>query len=144
MEADLTDLVRDRQRQGERVAILSDSASAAEPFEACDLAIGLSSGRSSVFQARADLLAPGLSAVAAIVEAGDRREQASDISVGMSIAANLAGAFWGLRGDPGLVRASYATYIGALAALGAGWERLRGGGRSRSVISRLTDPQPER
>src|SRR5437588_20843 len=61
-----------------------------------------------------------------------------------SSAANLAGASWGLRGDPGLVRASYATYIGALAALGAGWERLRGGGRSRSVISRLTDPQPER
>src|SRR5207248_7962390 len=43
VEADLTDLVRDRQRQGERVAVLSDSASAAEPFEACDLAIGLSS-----------------------------------------------------------------------------------------------------
>ncbi len=144
VEADLTELVRDRQRQGERVAVLSDSASAAEPFEACDLAIGLSSGRSSVFQARADLLAPGLSAVAAIVEAGNRREQASDISVGMSIAANLAGAFWGLQGEPGLVRASYATYIGALAGLGAGWERLRGGGRSRSVISRLTDPQPER
>ncbi len=144
VEADLTDLVRDRQRQGERVAVLSDSASAAEPFQACDLAIGLSSGRSSVFQARADLLAPGLPAVAAILEAGDRREQASDISVGMSIVANLAGAFWGLRGEPGLVRASYATYIGAMAALGAGWERLRGGGRSRSVISRLTDPQPER
>jgi cation-transporting P-type ATPase I len=144
VEADLTDLVRDRQRQAERVAVLSDSASAAEPFEACDLAIGLSSGRSSVFQARADLLAPGLPAVAAIMEAGARREQAADIGVGMSIAANLAGAFWGLRGEPGLVRVSYATYVGALAALGAGWERLRGGGRSRSVISRLTDPQPER
>ena len=144
VEADLVELVRDRQRQGERVAVLSDSASAAEPFEACDLAIGLSSGRSSVFQARADLLAPGLPAVAAILEAGHRREQVSDIGVGMSIAANLAGAFWGLRGEPGLVRASYATYIGALAALGAGWERLRGGGRSRSIINRLADPQPER
>jgi hypothetical protein len=144
VEAGLTDLVRDRQRLGERVAVLSDSASAAEAFELCDLAIGLSSGRSSVFQARADLLAPGLSAVAAIVEAGDRREQVSDISVGMSIVANVAGAVWGLRGDPGLVRASYATYVGALAALGAGWERLRGGRRSRAVIARLTDPHPER
>jgi calcium-translocating P-type ATPase len=144
VEADLTELVRSRQRQAERVAVLSDSASAAEPFEACDLAIGLSSGRSSVFQARADLLAPGLPAVAAIIEAAARREQVADVSVGLSIAANLGGAFWGLRGEPGLVRASHATYLGALAALGVGWERLRRGGRSRSVISRLTDPQPER
>ncbi len=144
LEADLTELVHDRQRRGERVAVLSDSASAAEAFEACDLAIGLSSGRSSAFPARADLLAPGLPAVAAVLDAGARRDQAASEAVAMSVAANVVGGFWGLQGEPGVLRASYATYVGALGALGAGWERLRGGGRARSVISRLTDPQPER
>ncbi|HWE13761.1 MAG TPA: HAD-IC family P-type ATPase [Solirubrobacteraceae bacterium] len=144
LEADLVELVRERQLAGERVAVLSDTPAAAEAFEACDLAIGLSSGRSSVFQARADLLAPGLSAVASIINAGARRDQASNLSVGFSVATNLAGALWGLQGDPGVARASHATYVGALAALGADWERLRGGRRARSVISRLADPRPER
>jgi calcium-translocating P-type ATPase len=144
VEADLIDLVRERQSAGERVAVLSDTPAAAEAFSACDLAIGLSSGRSSVFQARADLLAPGLPAVASIITAAGRRDQAVARSVACSVAANLAGAAWGLQGDPGLNRASQATYAGTLAAIGAGWERLRGGHRARSVISRLTDPRPER
>jgi calcium-translocating P-type ATPase len=124
--------------------VLSDSPAAAEAFEACDLAIGLSSGRSSRFPARADLLAPGLPAVGAILSAAERREQAVAISVAMSLTTNLGGAIWGLQGEPGLLRASHATYVGALGAIGAGWERLRGGRRARSVISRLTDPRPER
>lgn len=144
VEADLAELVRDRQRAGERVAVLSDSPAAAEAFEACDLAIALSSGRSAQFQARADLLAPGLSAVSAVLYAAARRDQAVGFSVALSALANLTGAAWGLQGEPGLVRASYATYLGALGAIGAAWERLRGGHRSRSVISRLTDPRPER
>ncbi len=144
LEADLTELVLDLQRRGERVAVLSDSPGAAEAFEACDLAIGLSSGRSSVFSARADLLAPGLPAVGAVFDAAARRDRAAGTAVGLSVAANVAGGFWGLQGEPGVVRASYATYVGALCAIGAGWEWLRGGGRSRSVINRLTDPQPER
>ncbi|MBV8430769.1 MAG: hypothetical protein JO244_06385, partial [Solirubrobacterales bacterium] len=144
VEADLTDLVRDRQRVGERVAVLSDTPAAAEAFEACDLAIGLSSGRSSVFQARADLLAPGLPAVASVITAGARNDQASTAAVGLSVAANLAGAWWGLQGEPGVTRASHTTYLGALGALGVSWQRLRGGRQARSVISRLTDPRPER
>ncbi|HWF49389.1 MAG TPA: cation-transporting P-type ATPase [Solirubrobacteraceae bacterium] len=144
LEADLVELVRERQRAGERVAVLSDTPSAAEAFHACDLAIGLSSGRSSHFQARADLLAPGLPAVTAIIAAGSRRDQASHLAVGCSVAANLAGAISGLQGEPGVLSASRATYMGALAALALGWERLRGGQRARSVISRLTDPRPER
>ncbi len=144
LEADLVEFVRTRQRQGQRVAVLSDTPAAAEAFEACDLAIALSSGRSSHFQARADLLAPGLQAVGSIIEAGRRREAAVTGSVVMSVAANLAGAGWGLQAQPGLVRASHATYGGALGAIAFGWERLRGGRRSRSVISRLTDPRPER
>ncbi|HEY2441475.1 MAG TPA: HAD-IC family P-type ATPase, partial [Solirubrobacteraceae bacterium] len=86
----------------------------------------------------------GLPAVASIITAAARRDQASNLSTGFSVAANLAGALWGLQGDPGVARASQATYVGALAALGSGWERLRGGRRARSVISRLTDPRPER
>jgi cation-transporting ATPase I len=144
LEADLVELVRDRQRAGDRVAVLSDTPAAAQAFEACDLAIALSSGRSSVFQARADLLAPGLDAVATIMITAARRDQASDISVACSIAANLAGSIWGLRAEPALNRASHATYLAALGAMGAGWQRLRGGRRGRSVISRLTDPHPER
>jgi calcium-translocating P-type ATPase len=144
IEADLAELVRDRQRAGDRVAVLSDTPAAAEAFEACDLAIGLSSGRSSQFQARADLLAPGLPAVSAVLIASDRRKQATEISVALSALANLAGGAWGLQGEPGLVRASYATYVAALGALGAAWERLRGGRRSRSIIGRLIDPRPER
>jgi cation-transporting ATPase I len=72
------------------------------------------------------------------------REQAAAISVGFSAVANVTGAAWGLQGEPGLLRASHATYVAALGAIGAAWERLRGGRRARSVISRLTDPRPER
>jgi calcium-translocating P-type ATPase len=144
VEADLVELVRDRQRAGERVAVLSDTPAAAEAFEACDLAIALSSGRSSSFQARADLLAPDLSAVSAVIAAAGRREQAVASSVALSILANVAGGAWGLQGEPDLERASHATYVAALGAFGVAWERLRGGRRSRSVISRLTDPRPER
>jgi calcium-translocating P-type ATPase len=82
--------------------------------------------------------------VGAVISAAVGREQAAAISVACSSAANLAGAVWGLQGEPGLLRASHATYVGALAAIGAAWERLRGGRRARSVISRLTDPRPER
>ena len=144
VEADLTELIRDRQRQGERVAVLSDTPEAAPAFDACDLAIALTSGRSSAFQARADLLAPALPAVSEVIESAARREQAAGYAVGFSVAANLAGGAWGLQGEPGLLRASYATYTASLAALGVAWDRLRGGRRSRSVISRLTDPRPER
>ncbi len=144
VEADLVELVRDRQRGGDRVALLSDSAAAAEAFEACDLAIGLTSGRSARFSARADLMAPDLSAVAAVIEAGARRDASSNASVGLSLGANVLGGAWGLQGAPGLERASYATYAAALSAIGVGWQRLRGGRRSHSLVARLTDPRPER
>ncbi|MCW2952584.1 MAG: family hydrolase [Conexibacter sp.] len=144
LDADLVELVRERQRAGALVAVLSDDPNAAEAFEACDLAVGLTSGRSARFPARADLLAPDLAAVAAIVEAGARHDESVAAAVALSAAANVAGAAWGLRGPPRLVRASHATYIGALAAIGVGWVRLRGGGRSRSLTARLVDPRPER
>ncbi len=144
VEADLVELVRERQRGGDRVALLSDSATAAEAFEACDLAIGLTSGRSARFSARADLMAPDLAAVGAVIEAGARRDASAGAAVGLSLGANVLGGAWGLQGVPALERASYATYAAALASIGVSWQRLRGGHRSPSLVARLSDPRPER
>jgi cation-transporting ATPase I len=144
LEADLADLVRDRQRDGSRVAVVSDSAEAREAFDACDLAIAVTTGRTARFPARADLLAPDLRTVAAIVETGARRDAAGNASVALSACANVAGGAWGLTGAPGIARAGYATYSAAVGALGAGYLMLRGGERPRSVAERLVDPRPER
>ncbi|MBV9455518.1 MAG: hypothetical protein JOZ19_15600 [Rubrobacter sp.] len=132
---DAVGAVRDLQRDGEMVALVSDSAHAAAGFAACDLAIGLTSGGSSDFSARADLLASGLGEVAATVEAGARRDAAFRDSVVLSMVANVFGVVWSLRGAPSLEHASHAVYITApvyataLAAMGDGWARLRGGKR---------------
>lgn len=136
--------VRARQADGALVALVSDSAQSAEPFAACDLAIGLTSGRSDRFAARADLLAPDLGAVGAIMEAGARRNATARDSVALSIISNVAGAVWGWRGGAGIERASYAVYITTLAALGDGWQRLRGGERPHASAAQLVDPRPER
>ncbi len=144
VDGDALDRVRDVQATGGVVAVVSDRSHAGPEFAECDLAIGLTSGRSGHFAARADLLAPDLSSVAAIIEAGARRDAAVRDSVLASTASNLAGGAWGLGGNPRFERASQATYVGALAAIGAGYVRLRGGARSRSVTERLSDPEPER
>ncbi len=136
--------VRARQAAGQVVAVLADGADAAAAFAACDLAIGLTSGRSGRFPARADLLAPELGAVAAIVDAGAARAAATRDAVGLSLVANVAGALWGFRGAPGIERASLAVYATALAALADGWARLRGGARPAAMAARLADPRPER
>jgi len=143
-DADPVEAVRSRQEDGSLVALAADSAHAAAAFEACDLAIGVTSGRTSHFPARADLLAPDVIALAAIVDAGARREAAVRDSVVLSIGANLFGAAWGFRGTPGLARAAYGVYVAALGALADGWARLRGGERPWSTIARLVDPRPER
>jgi cation-transporting P-type ATPase I len=132
---DAAEAVRTRQRDGKMVALVSDSAHAAAGFAACDLAIGLTSGQSINFPARADLLAPGLGAVAAIVEAGARRDAAFRDAVLLSMVANVFGTVWGLRGAPRLEHAFHAVYLTApvyataLAAMGNSWARLRGGKR---------------
>jgi len=141
---DALERLRELQRQGAIVFIVSDASHAAEEFAECDLAIGLSSGRSGAFAARADLLAADLSSVAAIVEAGARRDLAVRDGVVASALSNLAGAAWGLGGQPRFERGSQATYVAALAAIGDAYVRLRGGRRTRSVTERLFDPEPER
>src|SRR5579875_2649392 len=144
LEGDALDRVRQIQARGGIVAVVSDRSHAGPEFAECDLAIGLTSGRSGHFAARADLLAPDLSSVAAILDAGARRDRAVRDSVLLSTAANLAGAVWGLSGNPRFEGASQATYIGALGAIAVGYARLRGGARARSVTQRLSDPEPER
>lgn len=141
---DAVELIRARQSAGEVVGFASDSADAAPAFAASDLAIGFTTGRSSRFAARADLLAPDLRAITAIVDAGTRREQAIRDGVLAATAANLFGAVWGLRGEPGIRQGSHATYVGALAAMGASWLRLRGGRIRRATAAQLVDPAPER
>jgi cation-transporting ATPase I len=135
--------IRARQAQGALVAFVSDSAHAAEAFAACDLAIGLAGVRNHL-PARADLLAPDLSAVAAIIEAGAQRDLVVRDSVAFSAVANGIGAALGVRAAPAVEDASIALYIAALVSLGDGWLRLQGGERSRSTLLSFVDPHPER
>ncbi|WP_236600325.1 HAD-IC family P-type ATPase [Ktedonobacter sp. SOSP1-85] len=140
---DAPTIIRARQQQGGVVAFVSDHAAAAEGFAACDLAIGLSDGRSRL-PARADLMAGDLRAVVAIIEASACRDAAVRDAVGFSLLSNLIGVFWGLRGLPALKIASRGVHLTSLAAIAASWLRLRGGKRSRSALATLVDPHPER
>jgi cation-transporting P-type ATPase I len=137
------EVIHARQAEGTYVAFVSDNAGAAAAFEASDLAIGLIDDRSSRLSARADLLAPDLTAIAAIVEAGARQKATVRDAVGLSLIANIVGAAWGLRGIPGIALASRVVYIAALAAIADGWLRLRGGQRPEPTISHIIDPHPE-
>ena len=102
--ADAVAVIQEWQRTGAFVAVLADSSRAAPAFAACDLAIGLTSGPASRFHARADLLAPDLGAVAALVEAGVRRDRTVRDAVVFSALANVFGGVWGFRGRPGVER----------------------------------------
>jgi magnesium-transporting ATPase (P-type) len=141
---DVVAIIRDHQRQGEFVALVSDSAHAAPAFAACDLAIGLTPAQSGRFPARVDLLAADLGAVAAILEAGACRDATVRDAVLLSAAANLFGAVWDLRARPGVERASLGVYAAALAAVADGWVRQQGGARAGSSLRHLVDPRPER
>jgi cation transport ATPase len=136
--------IRARQAAGAVVAFLSDSADAAAAFAACDLGIGLSSGRSGPFPARADLLASDLLAVAAVVETGARRGRAVRDAVGFSVLSNVVGAVRGWRGVSGLATATKFGNTSGIATVADAWARLRGGDRPRSALAYLADPRPER
>ncbi len=139
-DADAPTAIRARQAQGQVVAFLSDHASAAEGFAAADLAIGIADPRAHL-PARADLVAVNLSGVAAIVEAGARAELGTRGSVVLSIAANSAGALWGLGGQVGLELASESVYLTSLAALVWDWLVLRGGRRLQADVAAMADGQ---
>lgn len=135
--------IRARQQQGAIVAFVSDNIGASAAFAASDLAIGLNDARSR-FPARADLLAPDYVAIAAIIDAGARRDVITRDSVGFSLIANVIGAFLGFRGLTGIAAASRTVYITALGALADGWLRMRGGKRPGATLAHLVDPHPER
>ncbi len=141
---DAVRVIRERQEAGWFVAVVSDSARAAPAFAACDLAIGLSAGVRTRFPARADLLAADLGAVAGIIATGWRRDQAVRDAVVLSALANVFGAVWGLRTQPGVLRASLGVYVSALAALADGTLWLAGGRRPGAALAALVDPRPER
>jgi calcium-translocating P-type ATPase len=130
--------------EGWLVAVVGDSAKSAAAFDRCDLAIGLSSGKSGSFAARADLLAPRLEAAAAIIEAGARRDAAVRDGVLISAAANAGGAIWGALRRPPFALGNRPAQIGGLAAIADSTARLWGGRRARTVTERLSDPLPER
>jgi calcium-translocating P-type ATPase len=134
-------VIRAKQRTGALVAFISDSAGAAAGFAACDLAIGITDSRSHL-PVRADLLAPDLRTVAAILEAAARRETVVHGSVALSIVSNIIGAVWGLSW-PRIGLVARVVAIANLVALTGAWLRLRGGGCARSTLSLLVDPRPE-
>src|SRR5262249_45578930 len=98
--------IRDRQGKGKVVAVVSDGAHAAVTFAACDLGMGLFRGHSGLFPARADLLAPDLTAVADLLETGARQRQAVRDAVLFSVCANATGLALAFRGPVGLAGAS--------------------------------------
>jgi len=137
--------IRAHQATGALVAFVSDSAEAAPAFAACDLAVGLAGGPGHDFPARADLLAPDLRGLEDLLEAGARREAAVRDGLRLSLLANGVGTLLGFsQGRLGAERASLGVYLAALAALGSGWLRLRGGQRPESSLAYLADPRPER
>jgi calcium-translocating P-type ATPase len=143
--ADALAMVQQRQRDGAVVALVSDSAEAAEAFAACDLAIGLAGGYVADFPARTDLLAPDLTALASLLEAAARRERAIRDGVALSVTSNAIGAVISLIGGQiGPERSSWGVYVTALAAITAALIRLRGGQRGESILGYLIDPRPER
>jgi cation-transporting P-type ATPase I len=142
-DRDLLTQVRHCREAGRRVAVASDSAAAAAEFAEADLAVGLASGRSGRFSAQVDLLAPDLGALAAIVEAGARRERAVRDGSALALVGNAAGSVWALRRQPVLQRAAYPLYLSALAGFVVSWLRLRGGERPFSLAT-IADPRPER
>ena len=138
------DRVRQLHDEGYVVAVTGDSANSAAAFDSCDIAIGLTSGQSGSFEARADLLAPRLEAVAAIVEAGARRDAAVRDAVLASAAANVGGAIWGAWRRPPFRLGNRPAHLGGLVAIADGAARMWGGARARTVTERLSDPLPER
>ncbi len=136
-------VIRAKQGKGALVAFVSDNAGAAAAFDACDLAIGLTDDRSRL-SARADLLAPDLAAIVAILDAGARRGTIMRDSVGLSAVSNVVAGVLGFQGLTGTTWALRSVYIAALAVLADTWIRLRGGERSSSATAHLVDPHPER
>jgi magnesium-transporting ATPase (P-type) len=138
------EVIQERQQTGALVAFVSDGVHAGSGFALSDLAIGMAAGYGGYFPAQADLLAPDLTALADFIDTGSRRDRAVRDGVMLSTACNLLGTAMSLSGPLGYEIAFIPGYVAALAAMGAGLFRLRGGNRPESALGYLTDPRPER
>jgi calcium-translocating P-type ATPase len=141
---DAASAIHSHQAQGRLVAFVSDGAHAAGPFTQCDLAIGIAGGYGGYFPAGADVLAPDLIALGDFIDAGTRRDRAVRDGVALSAVCNALGLALSLQGPLGLHVAFIPGYVAALAAMGLGLLRLRGGHRPEAVLGYLNDPRPER
>jgi len=140
---DAVPLITTLQEQGERVAYVSDGAQGAEPFEQCDLAIGVTSGRNGPFSARADILAPDLLGVCSIIESSAITNRVKRDSVGFGVIANVIGGIMCVLGPTGIVAASRAVHLATLASYANAAFKFRGGERSTGYSDRYADPRPE-
>jgi cation-transporting ATPase I len=136
-------IIRERQSRGLLVAYVSDGAQAAAGFAQCDLAIGMTRGYGGYFPAQADILAPDLIALTEFIDSGWRRNQAVRDGVLLSAVSTAVGLGMSLQGPVGLHVAFIPGYVAALAAMGVGLLRLRGGHRPEAALSYLADPRPE-
>jgi cation-transporting P-type ATPase I len=134
--------LRERQEQGDLVAVVSDNSGSDAAFSECDLAIGVIDHLAR-FPARADLLAPDLVRVGDIIDAVVRRESTVRDSIVLSIASNLAGLVL-FRRIPNPRTAANIIYFTALGSIAAGWLRMRGGPRRASTLAPAREPHPER
>lgn len=130
-DGDAVSAIRSKQAEGRYVAFVSDHASSMQAFDASDLGIGVID-RGTHLPARADLIAPDLTGMAAIIEGAARSENGMGGAIVLSLAANLAGAALGLQGEIGIEAASNVMYLTALRAIGWDWLVLRGGNRPDS------------
>jgi cation-transporting ATPase I len=139
----LEEAIRAKQRRGARVACVSDSVGAATAFALCDLSIGLAENRRRL-PTPVDLLAPDLAAVAAIIEAGARRNAAERDGTWLALLSNLVGLLGTLQEARGQQLASQIVSLTSLGTLADSWLRMRGGERAGLQLAALVDPHPER
>jgi calcium-translocating P-type ATPase len=142
----LATAVRRAARRGTRAAVVTDAGdeAEAEALASATLSIALAAGPSDPFASTADVLVPDLVGAAAVLEASALREASLRDARAVALAAGVVGAARLAWGPPPHRTATTLPNLVALAALGTAWLRFRGGSPSRSALSRLVDPRPER
>ncbi len=139
--ADAVTLVRDLRARGEVVLYVADHGRAGPAFAAAHYSALLATIRQPVDVA-VDALVPDFGALAALVDAGHRRDLAVRESVVLSLVANVLALGMGLGAAPSPVLVSLVLGGGAFLALVIGWARLWGGERQTTLP--FVDPEPER
>ncbi|MCS7173151.1 MAG: HAD-IC family P-type ATPase, partial [Armatimonadetes bacterium] len=137
---DAAQLVHHLRAQGEVVLYVTDHGQTGPACAAAHISVLVAPHRRPL-DATADAVVQRLASVAALVEAGHRRDLAVRDSVALSLASNGLAAGLGLRGGPSPALALVSAGS-AFLALVAGWMRLRGGEDPTGFG--FVDPEPER